>query len=570
MNYKFSENQEVNRMLNQVVSSITDLAESQVMHIQRLTKIGESLSSVTDLHQIFDMILEEAVAFTNADGATIYQVSEDKKYLDFETLFNGTMGLRLGGARGEVGWPSIPLYDEDQKPRLANIVTNVYHLKRSLVFDDVYETTEYDVSGTRKADKDHNYRSKSMLTIPLKNHEDDVLGVIQIINAMDARQQVTSFNEEHITMLKSLASQAAIALSNRKLILDLENLLMQFMRSIATGIEKKSKYSSDHIMRVAQLTDMIADKLNSVQTGHFAELNFSENELKELSMAGWMHDVGKIITPEVNMDKSTQLETIMDRINLVKERFDRMELGLELMSLQSEPAEFRNFIKTTFPLPEGAGLDEAKAWLTSAFEFVEALNKGNEFVPDSDIARIDEISGVCFQYQDKQYFLLTANELDNMHIRRGTLTSDEIKLMSAHVSVTWDMLSQLSFPKKYQNVAFYAATHHEKLNGRGYPRGLTGDELPLQSRIIAVADIFEALTSADRPYKKAKTLSESLKIMAFCVKGNELDADLVDFFLDSGLYLDFAQKYMNPLQIDQVDIPALKALYHEDIPVKGV
>lgn len=562
MNYDFSENQDLNRMLNQVVSSITDLAEAQVMHIQRLTKIGESLSSVTDLHQIFDMILEEAVAFTNADGATIYQVSEDKKYLDFETLFNGTMGLRLGGARGEVGWPSIPLYDDEQKPRLANIVTNVYHLKHSLVFEDVYETTEFDVSGTKKADKDHNYRSKSMLTIPLKNHEDEVLGVIQIINALNAQHEVISFNEEHMTMLKSLASQAAIALSNRKLIVDLENLLMQFMRSIATGIEKKSKYSSDHIMRVAQLTDMIATKLNSADTGHFAELNFSENELKELSMAGWMHDVGKIITPEFIMDKSTKLETIMDRISLVKERFDKMELVLELMSIQMSPSDFQAFIAKHFPQLESPGLTDAKAWLQSSFEFIEGLNKGNEFVPDSEIARVDEIAGVCFLHQAKEYLLITGNELDNMHIRRGTLTSDEIKLMSAHVSVTWDMLSQLSFPKKYKNVAFYAATHHEKLNGRGYPRGLTADDLPLQSRIIAVADIFEALTSADRPYKKAKTLSESLKIMAFCVKGNELDADLVDFFLDSGLYMDFAQKFMSPLYIDAVDIPALKALYH--------
>lgn len=563
MTYNFSENQEINRMLNQVVNSITDLAESQVMHIRRLTKIGESLSSVTDLHQIFDMILEEAVAFTNADGATIYQVSEDKKYLDFETLFNGTMGLRLGGARGEVGWPSIPLFDENGNPRLANIVTNVYHLKRSLVFEDVYETTEYDVSGTRKADKDHNYRSKSMLTIPLKNHEDEVLGVIQIINAMDAQKRVIGFTEEHQTMLNSLASQAAIALSNRKLIVDLENLLMQFMRSIATGIEKKSKYSSDHIMRVAQLTDMIAAKLNNADTGHFADLRFSENELKELSMAGWMHDVGKIITPEFIMDKSTKLETIMDRISLVKERFDKLELALELMALQSDPESFTAFLKQNFPPSAGPGLTEAKAWLADSYQFIEALNKGNEFVPDGDIARIDEIAGVCFIHNNKEYHLLTGNELANMHIRRGTLTPEEMKLMSAHVSVTWDMLSQLSFPKKYKNVAFYAATHHEKLNGKGYPRGLTADDLPLQSRIIAVADIFEALTSADRPYKKAKTLSESLRIMAFCVKDGDLDPDLLDFFLDSGLYLDFAQKFMNPLQIDSVDIETLKAMYRK-------
>lgn len=559
--YQFSENQEINQMLNRVVKSITTLAESQVQHIRRLTKIGVALSSVTDLHQIFDMILEEAIAFTNADGATIYQVSEDKKYLDFEVLFNGTMGLRLGGARGPVGWPSIPLYDEQGNPRLQNIVTNVFHLKRSLVFEDVYETTEYDISGTRKADADHNYRSRSMLTIPLKNHEDEVLGVIQIINAMDSKHNVTKFDEEHLTMLNSLASQAAIALSNRNLIEGLESLLMQFMRSIATGIERKSKYSSDHIMRVAQLTDMIAAKINAAEGKVLNGRHFTDEELKELSMAGWMHDVGKIITPEFIMDKSTKLETIMDRINLIKLRFEKVELLLNLLASTLPKHEFGYFVKTNFG--DDQTPDQIIPWLIEQFLFIQKLNVGGEFVPDADIERIEQLAKIRIQYAGKEYYLISEDEKANLQIRRGTLTSDEIKQMSAHVSVTWDMLSQLTFPKKYKNVAFYAATHHEKLNGRGYPRGLTADDLPIQSRIIAVADIFEALTSADRPYKKAKTLNESLRILAFCVKDGDLDADLVDFFLDSGLYLDFAMKFMDPIYIDEVDIASLKALYHK-------
>ncbi len=561
MNYSFSENHDVNKMLNQVVESITSLANSQVMHIRRLTKIGESLSSETDLHKIWDMILEEAVAFTNADGATIYQLSEDGRYLDFKVLFNGTMGLRKGGAYGEVGWPSIPLFDADGNPRLAHIVTNVFHLKRSLCFDDVYEQDEYDISGTKKADADHNYRSTSMLTIPLKNHEDEVLGVIQIINAMDDKGEITTFSEEHITMINSLGSQAAISLSNRKLIEGLELLLMQFMRSIATGIEKKSKYSSDHIMRVAMLTDMLALKLNEASEGRFAELHFSDIELKELSMAGWMHDVGKIITPEFIMDKSTKLETILDRIDLVETRFRMMILLMDILHTKLPEPELTELIKSQFG--EDQSPQTVITWLEDALEFIKKLNIGGEFVPDPDIARVEQISKVSIDYGGKTYFLLSEDETNNLKIRKGTLTSDEIKQMSAHVSVTWDMLSQLSFPKKYKNVAFYAATHHEKLNGKGYPKGLTADDLPLQSRIIAVADIFEALTSSDRPYKKAKTLSESLRIMGFCVKDGDLDPDLLDFFLDSGLYLEYAQKYMQPDYIDSVDIENVKKLYHK-------
>jgi len=561
MNYSFSENHDVNKMLNQVVESITSLANSQVMHIRRLTKIGESLSSETDLHKIWDMILEEAVAFTNADGATIYQLSEDGRYLDFKVLFNGTMGLRKGGVYGEVGWPSIPLFDTDGNPRLAHIVTNVFHLKRSLCFEDVYMQDEYDISGTKKADADHNYRSKSMLTIPLKNHEDEVLGVIQIINAMDEKGEISTFSEEHITMINSLASQAAISLSNRKLIEGLELLLMQFMRSIATGIEKKSKYSSDHIMRVAMLTDMLAQKLNETTEGNYADLHFTEIELKELSMAGWMHDVGKIITPEFIMDKSTKLETILDRIDLVETRFRMMILLMDLLHTKLPEEKLSELIKSQFG--EDQSPNTITSWLEDSLAFIKKLNIGGEFVPDPEIARVEQIAKVSIEYCGKSYYLLSEDETNNLKIRKGTLTSDEIKQMSAHVSVTWDMLSQLSFPKKYKNVAFYASTHHEKLNGKGYPKGLTADDLPLQSRIIAVADIFEALTSSDRPYKKAKTLSESLRIMGFCVKDGDLDPDLLDFFLDSGLYMDYAKEYMQPEYIDNVDIESVKKLYHK-------
>ncbi|MDZ4121911.1 MAG: GAF domain-containing protein, partial [Candidatus Cloacimonadaceae bacterium] len=251
MSYHFSDNNEINNMLNSVVHCITELAENQVAHIAKLTHIGQSLSSETDINKIFDLILVEAIDFTNADGATVYIVSEDGKHLKFEIVYTGTLGLRMGGSHGKVNWPMIPLYDAEGKPRLSHIVTSVFHSKTELCFDDVYETKDYDISGTIKTDKDHNYRCKSMLTIPLKNHEDDVLGVIQIINAMDKDKNIVPFNDEHKTMLYSLASQAAIALSNRKLIEGLETLLMQFMRSIATGIERKSKYSSAHIMRVA-------------------------------------------------------------------------------------------------------------------------------------------------------------------------------------------------------------------------------------------------------------------------------------------------------------------------------
>lgn len=560
MKYTFSDNTKINQTLNLVVQNLSQMAEEQLKHITQLTLIGKSLSGETHLDKIFDLILDEGVSFTNADAATIYRVNENgASALEFEIVYNATLKMRQGGSHGPVGWPAIPLFDTEGKPRLSHIVTSVYHTKKSLAFEDVYQTKDFDISGTIRTDQSTNYRCKSMITIPLMNHEEEVLGVIQFINAMDDSGNIVAFSEEHKTMLESLASQAAIALSNRKLIDTLEELLMQFIRSIAIAIERKSKYSSDHIMRVAELTEMLADRLNAAESGTFKDLHFSKNELKEISMAGWMHDMGKIITPEFVMDKSRKLERIMDGIYLVCERFTRLRLLMRYLNKILPSEEVDSFIHQHISV--NTKHNEVEEYLLCEQKFIEGLNMGGEYVPDDKIKRMEAIAAIDFEYEGERYFLLDELDKKNLYIQRGTLNADEIKQMRDHAATTWEMLSQLSFPKKYKNVAFYAATHHETLNGKGYPRGLSAEDLPLQSRMIAVADIFEALTAADRPYKTPKTLSESLKIMAFMAKDGHLDKDLVDFFMDSGLYLEFAEAKMLPQQIDKVDIPALKAIY---------
>lgn len=560
MSYQFSHNQEINNMLNNVVESITHHAEEQLAHIKRLTRIGESLSSETDLDKIFDMILEEGIEFTKADAATIYKVTDDSRFLEFEIVYNATLNSRQGGSLGKVNWPKIPLFREDGSPQKANIATSVFHDKQSLCFEDVYNAEGFDISGTLNFDKNNNYRCKSMLTIPLKNHEDEVLGVIQFINAMDRDKKIVSFSDEHRTMLSSLASQAAIALSNRKLVQSLEELLYQFMRSIATAIEKKTKYSFDHITRVATLTELFAAKINEADEKYFGGRRFTDNELKELSMAGWMHDVGKIVTPEFIMDKSTKLETIFDRIELVKLRFDKLELLLKCIQSNISEHDFDVFVKEH--IDSDINGNQVYDFIADAVAFVDKLNYGEEFVADADIQRVEKLSKIDFDHDGKRYNLFSDDEFKNLMIKgRGTFTGAEYQVMKDHVSITWDMLSQLTFPKKYKNVAFYASTHHEALNGKGYPRGLTADDLPIQSRVIAVADIFEALTASDRPYKKAKKLSESLDIVATMVKIGHLDGNLVSYFLDSGLYLEYANRFMKPEYIDAVDIEALKSKY---------
>jgi len=544
-------------MLNYVVKKIQSLTDQQINHIRKLTHIGEALSSENDLDRIFDLILEECLDYTHADGATIYTLSTNKMNLDFKVVYNRSLGLHMGGTHGTIAWPSIPLFEKDGSPRLKNMVTYVYHTKQSQCFDDIYNQSIIDISGTRQRDTLNKYRSKSMLAFPLKNHEDEVLGVIQLINAQTKRGKITAFTPEHIAMLNSMASQAAIALSNKKLIQDLEKLLHQFIQAIASALDHKSKYTGGHITRVATLTEMFAKKINQTTKGYFGKLHFSQDELEEISISGWMHDIGKIVTPEHIMDKSTKLETIEDRIEKVRLRFELMEMAIQreinTLSENGKAADNKKQIQK---------LNEYIKQNSDDLKFIEMINDTEEFLTDDDRFRINRIADFKIKLGGKHYILINEDERNNLLIQKGTLSSHEIQKMQDHVSVTWDMLSRLSFPKKFSHVPLYASTHHEKLNGSGYPFAISGDKIPLQGRIIALSDIFEALTAADRPYKKPKTLSEAIHILATMAKNNEIDKDLLDFLLDSGMYKEYGEMFLPKKLLDTVDIPKMKKIYH--------
>ncbi len=554
----------MNKKIDQVIEQIVMWNDVQTQHVQNLIRIGVALSSQTDQNKLFELILNEAIAYTNADAATIYKVSEDFSQLDFVIVYNRTLDLCMGGAKEPISWPSLPLYDEKGQPRLKHIVTNVFHKRRPLCFEDVYETRDYDISGTREIDEANRYRSKSMLTLPLQNHEGEVLGVLQIINAMGMNGSIIPFQEEHIVMLNSLASQVAIAMSNRKLIHDLEALLMEFIQVIAKAIERKSIFSSNHISRVAILAEMIANRINADRSGHYREFCFSPDELQELSMAAFMHDVGKIITPDSIINKSTKLESITDRIEIIGMRFQMFKMALALEQSLTGGERILELAASWYPDSVPNGLDDLFDRLDRDLDFLRKVNHGSEFLSAQALERIDRISGIQIIIDSQIFSLLSEEEAAHLQIRRGTLSLQEKQKMDEHVQDTWEMLSQLTYPKKFKNVALYAASHHEKLNGGGHPFGLKEEQLPLQSRILAIADIYEALTAPDRPYKKAKNLSEALTILAYCAKDKEIDSDLLDFILDSGLYAEFASSYMDPQQIDDIDLESIKRIYHKE------
>jgi HD-GYP domain-containing protein (c-di-GMP phosphodiesterase class II) len=385
----------------------------------------------------------------------------------------------------------------------------------------------------------------------MRNHEDEVIGVCQLINRQDWNTgKVIAFSDEDERLLLSLASQAAIAMTNTRLIRDLRLLLESLIKSIACAIDEKSPYTGGHVQKVAQLAMIIANAINEDEDGHYRDVHFSEDEMDQIHIAGLVHDVGKITTPEYVMDKSTKLQTIHDRIETVRTRFELYIRDLELEQARQQI----QLLNTGRPASEldavNAEYTQRIARIREDLAFVEHTNLGCENMDEAAVQRIAEIARLRLHLNGEEIPLLTEDEVENLSVRKGTLTLAERAKINHHAYMSTQMLEALPFPKKLRRVPEIAGGHHEKLNGKGYPKGLTAEQLTLEARIMALADIFEALTAADRPYKRPNTLTEAMRIIDFMVKDYELDADLVQFFYDRKLHIHFARMALLPEQID--------------------
>ena len=511
--------------------------------IKHLIQIGVALSGEKNINRLLEIIVDEARKLTNADAGTLYIMSDDETKLQFAIIQNNSLNIRMGGTGGVITWPNVNLKNKDGRANKANVSAYVAISGETINIADVYHAQGFNFEGTKQFDKKTGYRSKSMLVSPLRNHENDIIGVLQLLNALDPiTGEVINFSSDSQEIILSLASQAAVALSNSHLIHDLESLFELFIKTIATTIDEKSPYSGGHIRRVAELTMAIADKINETQQGCFAAVKFSDDQMRELRMAAWLHDVGKITTPEYVIDKKTKLQTVHDRIHEVKTRLKLIKKDY-LPATKSETKDLRADKTTRSADAEIKALDKE-------YQFLLEVNKGEEFLSDEKIARIKKIAQREWRVDGEIRPLLSEDEVYNLCVRRGTLNKEERNLINNHALVTHKILAGLPFPKKLRHVADYAAAHHENIDGSGYPFGLKGDEIPLQSRIIAIADVFEALTAKDRAYRKGKTLSEALRIMELIVKDNQIDKDLFEFFIKDKIYADYAKRELMPQQVD--------------------
>ena len=511
--------------------------------MQQLLKIGSSLSSEKDIDQLLENILQAAMQITNADAGSLYRVV-DEKLLKFEIVHTKSKGVHLGGKSDKpIAIPPLPLFKEDGSPDLGRVVCYSYHKEQTVNVADAYDAEGFDFTGTHKFDAANNYRSISFLTVPMKNHESEIIGVLQLINATDPKTgNVIPFSSESQEIVEALSSQAAVALTNRMLILHLEELFESFIGLINHAIDDKSPYTGGHCNRVPDLTMMLADAVNRCNSGPLKEFTLNEGDRQELKIAGLLHDCGKITTPVHVVDKATKLEKIFDRINLIELRAEVVLRDIQLALAQK------------FITDEEA--EQRKSQLIDDYNFLSHCNIGGEFMKDPDVQRVHDIAK-RYIWQDisgTNHPFLSEEEIGNLTIRAGTLNNEERQIINHHIDLTISMLEKLPWPKHLRNVTEYAGGHHEKMDGKGYPKGLTREQMSVPARCMGIADIFEALTAKDRPYKKGKTLSESLEILGKMKLGQHVDPDLFDIFIWEKVYEEYALKFLDESQIDEVDV----------------
>jgi len=536
--------------------------EDMFRRLEQLNAIGASLSAERDINRLLESILLAAKTITRADGGTLYLLTEEdgSKRLKFEIMRTQSLNIAMGGTTGTpIPFYPIHLYGKDGQPNNQMVAAFAALTGQTVNIADAYTAEGFDFTGTRSFDKKTGYRSKSFLTVPMKNHENEIIGVLQLINSQDSVSgEVVAFSDPDQRLAESLASQAAIALTNRQLINQLEALFESFIAMINSAIDEKSPYTGGHCQRVPELTMLLAEAVNETKQGPLMDFDMSDKDRYELKIAGLLHDCGKVTTPVHVVDKATKLESIFDRVHLIDTRFEVLKRDAEIDLLKDSAALLRQGLDELTLRERSNNLEQTYRARLRQFdqdrEFLRKCNIGGEFMPPEAQANVRKIADYKWLDQSgNTAHFLTDDEIENLNIPRGTLTSKEREVINYHIVATIKMLEALPWPKHLQRVPEYAGGHHERMDGKGYPRGLTREQMSVQARVMGIADIFEALTARDRPYKKGKTLTESLQILGKFKEGGHIDPDLFDVFIRQKVYLRYAEKFLDANQIDRVD-----------------
>jgi HD-GYP domain-containing protein (c-di-GMP phosphodiesterase class II) len=547
--------------------------------IRRFLEIGAALAGERQFDRLLQRLLAETMALARATGGAVY-LSENEGVLH--------------GALARWGDQTAPLPADLRADRDADHPVVSAAERGSLTYSlDAAELARW-YPGFDGAD------DLTLLAIPLKNRQGIIVGVLTLLQDHDAHRDAEE--RDVMALVEAVAGTAATAIESQRLLLEQKRLLEALIELVAGAIDRKSAYTGGHCERVPALAEMLAHAAEVDTDGAFKDFALSADQWEELHIAGWLHDCGKVTTPEFVVDKATKLETIYDRLHEVRMRF-------EVLKREAEVACWRGIADGS---PRPARLAELRLlWdqLDDEFAFVAECNVGGEFMAPERVERLNQIArrtwtrtlddriGLSYDEQRRKaaepvpplpidepllanrpdhiierrdedriaadnpwgfrvavpQHLYNYGELYNLTIGRGTLTTEDRYKINEHIIETTRMLTRLPWPPHLSQVIEIACGHHEKMDGTGYPRRLKRDEMSVPARMMAIADIFEALTAADRPYKEGKTLSESLEIMARMRDEAHIDPDIFELFLSAGVYRTYAERFLRPEQIDQVD-----------------
>lgn len=535
--------------------------------IHELNQIGVALSSERDSERLLELILTKSRAFTASDAGSIYLVEEAEtagqqvsplnpgvaetsdhengqgaparedhpRRLRFKLAQNDTVPVRFREVTMDVDEHSIAGYVA-QTGEIVNI-------------EDAYRlSADKPYTINRKFDEDSGYRTRSILAVPIRNQQEKILGVLQLINAKrdfaaplstqeDIDEQVIPYTARQQEIVLSLASQAAVAMENTRLYADIQRLFEGFVSASVTAIETRDPATSGHSFRVANLTLALAEAVDNLNTGVYAPVRFSRDQMREIRYASLLHDFGKVGVREEVLVKAKKLYPA--QMELIKQRFGFVRRTLESEVLQSRVKYLLEKGREEYLASQGQFDKGLKEDLRHLDEYLQAIIWANEptVLPEGDFGQLLQIANVTYtDSEGRKQPLLNQEELKLLSIRQGSLDDDERQQIEAHVLHTVSFLQAIPWTSELRNIPEIARAHHEKLNGQGYPYKLSAPEIPVQARMMTIADIFDALAAADRPYKKAVSVERALEILDLSVTDGELDADLVTIFKDAHIY----------------------------------
>jgi len=573
-----------------MISEVDQLAVAMALMkttINRFLTLINSLAGEQDFDSLLQRITGETMSVSEADGVLTYLVDENDAYLE-----PGTLQTRDRGSAATDQLPRFPL-DED------NILFTALRGEGGAVI----QVRPDSISGLTPLLASLDTGLLDVIVLPLRNRQEELVGALCLLYREDARASQETRQDGHIAFVRALSGFAAVSLESRQLMKMQEALLDAFIKLIAGAIDSKSPYTGGHCQRVPEITRMLAQSACDSRAPAFRDFSLDNKQWEALDIASWLHDCGKVTTPEYVVDKATKLETIYDRIHEVRMRFEVLKRDAVIRYWEQVAAGGDGIALQQ-------GLDAETAQLDEEFAIVAACNEGGEYLSSEQQERLHRIAARTWQrtlddrigisWEEKQrkerapahslpvterllddkaehliergasdhmpddnpwgfrldvpQYKYNRGELYNLLTERGTLSAEERYQINDHIVQTIIMLEKLPYPKHLRDVPMIAGCHHETMDGTGYPRRLRREAMPLTARMMAIADIFEALTASDRPYKKAKKLSEAIRIMHFMKQDRHIDPDLFELFLTSGVYLEYARRFLDPEQIDNVPV----------------